>query len=178
MKRATLFFVFVLIFFYVSCVMIPPQNPGPPPPPGPPGEIMTSIGNVFEYYAWASTELLANQLPAGKSLGPGRDTKDFDRHIKYADKSPEKIRKELIEKFRIMIAVMETEGPIKFAEWYAFCCVGFASLGVDFGSAEANSSDFNVHEKWALGPVGKPDPAALERELIFRVDNVFVHYGF
>jgi hypothetical protein len=131
----------------------------------------------FEFYGIASVDFLANQLPPGASLGnPGRDLKDIDLHIQWAENSgPDIAVAELIEKFHIMNGIKFDQGRDEWAAWYAHCCATMATYGVDFGSPAANSTDFHVHELWARADTMTPE--VIIGQLVLRVEAIFESYA-
>lgn len=171
------------IIFTAGCIIQAPPPPKastpPPPKPATPG-----LPPLADFYTHVSVELLANQLPPGASLGSwGRDARDPSVHFRWADGNrPGILKNELVDKIRRMIPIKHKQGPRQLAGWYAHVCSDLARFArdhrINFGSPAANSTDFGVHERWALGSQGKPRPGVLEQQLVMRINKIFRKYGY
>ena len=196
--------VFILGFLWIGCSMGTPPSSSPPPPVSatpikPTPKTPTSVApikphpsaipkatpivparplDVYHFYAQASVEFLASQLPPGATLGNKyKDSGDYDLHYNWAVKqSPQILKYELINKFKTMVNIKAMRGKAELAYWYAFVCSKMAKYKINFGSPAANSTDYRVHEKWALSP--NITPAVLQDQLIMRINKIFASYGY
>ncbi len=134
--------------------------------------------DVYHFYAQASVEFLSSQLPPGSSLGNQyKDSKNYDLHYNWAVKqNPQTLKAELIDKFSLMVSIKASRGKPELAQWYAMVCSRMGKYGIDFGSPAANSTNYSVHEKWALSP--NITPQVLRDQLIMRLERIFASYGY
>jgi|GEM_PF-3572601 len=189
MKHHLLFTLSAVSVLVAAGCIIQAPAPQAPPPPGKPApqyqpKAPQGLPPLADFYTMVSVELLARQLPPGASLGSrGRDSTDPDVHFRWADgNKPGILKNELVDKIRRMMKIKHEKGPHPLAGWYARVCTELAHFardhGINFGSPAANSTDFGVHERWALGSQGRPKPGVLEQQLVMRINKVFRRYGY
>jgi len=127
--------------------------------------------DIITFYTNSSVQLLANQLPPGQSLGKSEwDSKNPNFHTNWAkNSSPAVLKQVLIEKFKRMAQIKESEGKEALAWWYALVCTNWANYNIDFGSDDANNPDWSLHEKW-----GADQPlSVVQEQLEMRVNKIF-----
>lgn len=131
-------------------------------------------GDYANFFAWASVELLANQLNGDETFNhPARDSRDFQSHLKWAKtQSLDNVQKDLIVKVEKMVDIKGATSRRALYGWYADTCVALAAFGVDLGEPSANSSDHSVHFKWAASS----SVNTIKRNLRDRFTRIFNRY--
>jgi hypothetical protein len=129
-----------------------------------------------DFFAEASIELLAAKLPPGESLGwKSRDVTDWDTHYNWAKfNDMPLVKSDLIDKFNRMVEIMARQEREKLANWYADVAVEWAEYGIDLGSETANSTDREVHKRWAMREDVGPEDIRLA--IVDRIERIAAWY--
>lgn len=129
--------------------------------------------DLVSFFAHASVDLIASHLEPGESLGEDvHNSRDMDRILDWARKqSPVKLKELLTHKFLQMLD-KKSKDTESIAQYYAHVCSVMGGYGVNFGSPEANSLDFDPHYNWARNQPLR----TLQQQIMMRLDKIFSSY--